>query len=453
MRCDSIRVMSTFQTIYPKSKTLADFRPFRALRYNTEKVAMDNVIAPPYDVISPEGQDKFYDRDPLNVIRLILNKELPTDHEKDNRYTRAHQFFQTWRKEQVLVQDAKPSFYLYRQTFKDPKDGNTKQRMALLGSLKLEPFDRQVVIPHEKTLSKARADRRKLLETTNTNFSPIFGLYEDPDKDMEYKFKKISMEDPLFEAKDDDGIVHALWSIDDEDEIQSIHSRLRSKKIYIADGHHRYQVALEHGLAMREKSGTPPDKELPSDFVLMALVEFNDPGLVLFPTHRMLLPFEGFEPEKMKQALEPYFEVVPMNSEKDLELPENKDPKKVVFGMFLGGKKWMIRLKSIDMAKKKMIPGKPDVWYSLDVNILAHLIFAALWDLPETKWEATLRFTQESETAWEKISSKEVVAAFILRAPRVEILRDMGEVQELMPQKSTYFYPKLASGLVFYNHS
>lgn len=445
--------MSTFQTIYPKSKTLADFRPFRALRYNTEKVTMDKVIAPPYDVISPEGQDKFYDRDPFNVIRLILNRELSTDHEKDNRYTRANQFFQTWRKEQVLAQDAKPSYYLYRQTFVDPKDGITKQRMALLGALKLESFDRQIVIPHEKTLSKARADRRKLLEMTSTNFSPIFGLYEDTDKDMDYKFKKISMEEPLFEAKDDEGVAHALWSIDNEDEIQSLHSKLRSKKIYIADGHHRYQTALEHGLAVRDKSAAAPDKELPSDFVLMALVEFNDPGLVLFPTHRMLLPFEGFEPEKMKKVLEPYFEMSPMNSEKDLDLPENKDPKKVVLGMFLGGKKWILRLKDIETAKKKMMPGKPDVWYALDVNILAHLIVSVLWELPESKWESTLRFTQESETAWKKVSSKEAAAAFILRATRVEVLRDMGEVQELMPQKSTYFYPKLASGLVFYNHS
>lgn len=436
----------------PKLKIMADFRPFEALRYNPEKVKMDETIAPPYDVISPDAQKKLYRRSPFNCVRLILNQEEPSDSEQNNRYTRARDFFEDWQRGGILKKESSPSFYFYSQTFKDPETGARKKRSALLGRLKLEAFKKKIVIPHEKTLAKPRADRRRLLEATQANFSPVFGLYDADRGRIALATEKIASERPLFRAVDDEAVSHELWAVRDPRKIEAIHEALAGRQIYIADGHHRYQTALEYARQRRAREKIPADAETPYDFVLAALVDFKDPGLALLATHRLVLPFRGFDPKKAVDALREFFEVEAFPIEKLTGELKKKSPE-TQLGLFLKSQEsFLLTLRDAPKAARSMPAGKPAVWYALDVALLGHLIFARLWNLPEEKWEETLRFTHSTDEAVGRIKKKDAAAAFLLKAPAVEILKEMGKASEVMPQKSTYFYPKLASGLVFYSH-
>ncbi len=434
-------------------KMMADFRPLKGWRYNTAKVSGSDVIAPPYDVIYPPEQELLYKRSPYNCVRLILNKIEETDTDSNNRYTRAKQFFLDWQASGHIQQENAPAFYLYRQTYQNPVNGQKLERTAVLGRLRLESFDKGIVVPHEKTLSQARADQRRLLETAEVSFSPVFGLYDDPKKEMVEAVKSVPSGKPSFEAVDDHQVKHEIWAMTDPKTISSIQGIIAKKHIYIADGHHRYQTALEYSQDARKRKNVPEGEELPSDFALIALVEFHDPGLILMPTHRLLLPYAGFEGEKGIEKLKAYFKVEEVSkAELQKRIQVRNNGRDVTLGLAIGKDKfYFLTLQDFEKARAFIGMNKPDVWYRLDVNIVAHLIFK-LWNLSESEWEKTLKFTRVESEAFDYAASGKAVAAFMLQPPRVESLREMGEVRELMPQKSTYFYPKLASGLAFYSH-
>lgn len=472
--------MMEIQSTHVAINQMADFRPFQAWRYNPKTVDLSKVIAPPYDIISASEQERLYEKSPHNCVRLILNKIEPADTETDSRYTRARDFFNTWRRQNILIQDQTPGFYLYRQTFFDRRQNEKRRRFALLGLLRLEDFDKGIVIPHEKTLSKPCEDRRKLIEATHTNFSPVFGLYEDSGEGLHAIYSKAAGASPVFcaggapafsgwppaeadpprsvagelagELVDEEGVSHALWLIQDPETIEQIREKTSRHKIYIADGHHRYQTALEYAKAKRRGEGNGPEEERPYDFVLTALVGFSDPGLLVFPTHRIVKPYPGFEALRAMNALKPFFKVEAVAYDSLDEKMNKAGREDIVFGFFLGKESFLLTLNQASAWKKKMLAGKPNVWYCLDVNILGHLIFASLWNLPEKNWESVIGFTQSAEEMRGLVENAKAAAAFVLRAPRVEVLRTMGEAHELMPQKSTYFHPKLASGILFYHH-
>lgn len=433
-------------------KIMADFRPFQAWRYHHPQVDLSKVIAPPYDVISPAEQEALYQRSEYNCVRLILNRDEPGDKDGANRYTRARDFFNDWKRRQVLIQDPKACFYLYRQTFKHPVDESHQQRFALLGRLKLEPFEKGIVIPHEKTLAKPREDRRKLLEATRTNFSPIFGLYEDEEGAVRNVIAPITDSPCLYEVPDSEGVRHAFWVVANDVTAQRIRELIGSKKVYIADGHHRYQTALEYGRDKRTRENLSGDSEAPSDFVYMALVSFTDPGLAVLPTHRIVLPFSGFDPSQALALLKPYFDVTPADSAQLPQLLERTIQDEIAFGMVLNSGSYFLCLKKDSDWKSFLPAGKPAVWCRLDLNVLAHVVLRGAWKMPEEEWETRIQYTKSAKDAVAAGKSAKNTAAFILKNPRVETLKEMGEVRELMPQKSTYFYPKLASGVVFYEH-
>lgn len=431
---------------------LADFRPFRPWRYDMQKVQAEAVLAPPYDVISEKQQDALYEKSPYNCIRLILNRILPSDTESDNRYTRARDFFNQWRKEGILTQEDKPCFYLYQQKFADLHDGSEQTRTAFLGALHIEAFENEVVIPHEKTLAKPKADRLALLEKTETNLSPIFGLFADRGGEVVGLIPELVKNKPLFSVVDGDGVTQSLWVIDHKEHLQKIQESLAAEKVYIADGHHRYTTALNYGLKKREAAGNPAGF-LGSDFVYTALVSFQDAGLALMPTHRMLVDVKGFDGAALKEKLAAYFDIK-ATAPADLQLAIDAAPRQPsVFGFVLSETEgYLLTLRETAKAREAMLPGKPEVWYNLDVNVLAYLVFKSMLGLSETDWENHLNFSHSDKETLEFVKQKKVQAAFLLKAPRVEVLSEMGEVRELMPQKSTYFYPKLASGLLFYSH-
>jgi len=431
---------------------LADFRPFRPWRYDMGKVAAEDVIAPPYDVISTVEQDALYEKSPYNCIRLILNKILESDSAQDSRYTRARDFFNSWSAEGVLIQETKPCFYLYQQKFKGLADGQEQSRSAFLGALHIEAFENEVVIPHENTLAKPRADRLALLEATETNFSPIFGLFADAGGEVVSLLPELTKAEPLFSVVDDAGITQTLWVIDQEKHITKIQQSLSTQKVYIADGHHRYTTALNYGLKKREEAGNPSE-DLGSDFVYTALVSFQDSGLALMPTHRMLYGVAGFDLPKFKKELAEYFDIVeaaPAQLQAKIDAaPESPS----VFGLVISETEgYLLTLREVEKARNAMLADKPEVWYSLDVNVLAYLVFKTLLGLSAADWENHLQFSHSDKDALAAVREGNLQAAFLLKAPRVEVLSEMGEVRELMPQKSTYFYPKLASGLLFFSH-
>ena len=428
-----------------------DFQPFKAWRYNAESVKVSSVLAPPYDVISAEKQQKLYANSPFNCIRLILNKKDPADTDQSNAYTRARDAFQDWQKKGILIQEQEPCFYVYRQTFKDPVTHLTKNRFALLGRVRLEPFEKGIIVPHEKTLSGPKVDRMRLLRTVQTNFSPVFGLYKDKGFEVRSIIQDPMNSNPLFEAEDDDKIVHTLWAIEDPDILAKLHKALQSKKVYIADGHHRYETALEYARQQREEQRSSERVLLPFYYMYMALVSFDDPGFIVLPTHRIVTKL-GMTDGEIVRRLGEYFKVEKVSLAKLKEMTASYDQEGKVFGMVLEEGCFLLTMIDKEKAKERMVQGKPGVWYDLNVNVLAHLIFAELLGLTEDRWEAVLKFEHTVDGAVAPLQKGEAQAVFLLQPPKVEMLEKMGAVNERMPQKSTYFYPKLATGLVFYSH-
>ena len=428
-----------------------DFQPFKAWRYNTERIKVSSVLAPPYDVISVEKQQKLYESSPFNSIRLILNKKDPSDTDQQNVYTRARDTFQDWQKKGALIQEKEPCFYVYRQTFKDPVSHATKNRFALLGRVRLEPFEKGIIVPHEKTLRGPKEDRMRLLRTVQTNFSPVFGLYKDKGFEVRSIIQDPMNSSALFEAEDGDKIVHTLWAIEDPDILARLHTALESKKVYIADGHHRYETALEYARQQREEQCSSEQVLFPFDYMYMALVSFDDPGFIVLPTHRIVTKL-GIPDGEVIRRLSEYFKVEKVSLAKLKDITASYDQEGKIFGMVLEEGCFLLTMIDKEKAKKRMLGGKPDVWYDLNVNVLAHLIFAELLDLTEDRWEAVLKFEHTVDGAVAPLQKGEAQAVFLLQPPKVEMLEKMGAVNERMPQKSTYFYPKLATGLVFYSH-
>lgn len=445
--------MSEFSAYACNTETMTDFRPFSAWRYDPAAVKLSEVLAPPYDIISPRDQEGLYGFSPYNCVRLILNRQEPGDDENNNRYLRARAFFREWQQKGILIRDQTPSFYLYRQDFRNPKTGEPLRRTAFLGALRLEPFEKGIVVPHERTLSAPKADRKKLLRATQTNLSPVFGLFDDSGHKVLGMVPDLIASKPLFEAETQDGIRHYLWKIQDESQIRSLHHVFSQKTVYIADGHHRYQTALDYSLEVRRQNCIPTDQTVGSDFIYMALVAFQDPGHVLLPTHRIVLRFEGFRSSEMLERLKPFFVCEPMGTDAITERLEREKGGLPAFGFLpKEGGGFFLRLRDWDKAKSFMPPGKPEISYRLDVNVLGSLVFDKLWNFPESLWEKSLRFTHSDDEALKAAGDPGTAAVFLLRPPDIQVLAEMGKVKELMPQKSTYFFPKLASGLLFYDH-
>lgn len=425
--------------------------PFRAWRYDPNRVDIASVIAPPYDVISREKQDKLYESSPYNCVRLILNRKEASDDDQHNVYTRARDFFREWQKRGVLIQDEETGFYVYRQTFKDPISGVQKSRFALLGRVRLEPFEKGIIIPHEKTLRGPREDRMKLLREVQTNFSPVFGLYKDDGYELRGLIQDPMNSRALFEAEDDVQIVHSLRVIQDGDILARLHGALKRKRVYIADGHHRYETALEYARLKRQQDRASDKLIMPYDSMYMALVSFDDPGFIVLPTHRIVSKL-GMDDRELKQRLQEYFAFESISVERLRTMTSDPDDGGRTFGLVLREGAFLMTLNDREKVKQRMPQGKPPVWYDLNVNVLGHFIFAAALGLHENAWEGVLRFEHTVEGAVAPVEKGEAQAAFLLKPPRVEMLEQMGAVNERMPQKSTYFYPKLATGLVFYSH-
>jgi uncharacterized protein (DUF1015 family) len=445
---------------------MVTIKPFRALRYDTTKPEVNDiakVVCPPYDVIAPESQQRYLEQSQYNVVRLELGKTLPQDSDNENRYTRAAKILQDWRKSRVLVYENEAAFYLYEQEFKH--FDQTLRRRDLIGVVQLAEPEEGVIIPHEEVIPHIVNDRHKLLESTKTNISPIFCLYDDPDHEVElaYGLEFAQRENlPLYQLTDEYGITHRLWKISSSKTLASLAKVISSKKLYIADGHHRYAAALSYRRQRLAEGATNDD---PANFLLMSLTSLQDAGLVVLPIHRLINGVSEEQLAMLDEALPSYFgiEEFDIEGEEDPatfmaeiiarmnESPDRENRPNYVFGMYGSNLNSFttLSLKSLDAARELMPPCS-DAWQKLDVSILQTVVLEGCLNLtPESLVEAEhISYTRDAAEAIAKVRKGEAQRAFFLASTSVHDLTAVATAHDRMPAKSSFFYPKFSTGLV-----
>ena len=407
-------------------------KPFRGVRYNLEKSLLKNVIAPPYDVISEEMRENLLSKSSFNVVKLIL----PTG---ENRYEQAAKDYKKWKDDNILQRDPEPSFYIDEQEYE--YGGKTYVRTGFVGLLKLEELGKGKVFPHEKTLSGPKEDRLNLMKACKTNFSQVFGLYMDKENKLERIFSTIKKDMASSSAVDVYGVKNTLWVVKDNELIEKIKEFMKEKSVYIADGHHRYETALAYRNYMRSEDKDSENKEKPYDYIMMMFVNFYDEGLKIFPTHRAVELDENFNELEFLNELKKYFVVTNLlKEEKDKYFQEDGD-KKIIF-------KFQNNYYGL-VVKDDVYESLHPVYRKVNTYILQEVILKNILHFAEERIlsKKGIYFVQ-SEDEIEKIAKDKKIAAFILKGIDIEVIRDISENGLVMPQKSTYFYPKLQTGLV-----
>ena len=419
--------------------------PIKGLRFSAAAGSLSAVITPPYDVIDTELQEKFYTKSPYNIIRLEYAQSRPEDNHQVNKYTRAAKTFQQWLQEGILIQEEKPAFYLYEQhfTYKQKK----YMRQGIYCGVGLSPFEEGKVVPHEETLHQPKLDRLQLLRHCEAHFSPILGLYKDQGKFVDYHAARYKKEQkPVINFQDEDGQLHKLWAITDENFIATVKTFFQEKKIYIADGHHRYETALQYYLGKKEENQSKEKY----GHTLMALINIYDEGLLAFPTHRMIKQ-SSISSQDLLKKLQKHFYIQPFsvaeNREELLTMLEKSltgaTEEKLCIGLYTPEKKFFL-LTIKDLIEKE----KPFPW--LDTVILQELVLQDIfgWDEADRKKGSYISYIRDEWEAKQQVDKGKVFYVFFLNKSSLEDIINLAEQGIRMPQKSTYFFPKLVSGLV-----
>ncbi|HUI29817.1 MAG TPA: DUF1015 domain-containing protein [Candidatus Acidoferrales bacterium] len=423
----------------------AAVKPFKAVHYNLSNLS--EVVAPPYDVIDKKRQNSLYEKDPNNIIRLDLNRET-------NPYQAAAAEMQRMLKEKILVQDSEPAIYPYFQTF-DTQSGESVTRRGFVSWIKLEPFEAGVVLPHEHTLSGPKIDRLNLMTSTKASFSQIFSLYGDGNKVAEKEYDKLRIAKPYLEA-DYDGVNNKIYRITDMGIVKTFQNVMSKMAVYIADGHHRYETALEYQKLMRAKS-RKQDGEAAYDYIMMYFTNIFDSGLVVYPTHRIIHSLSSFDSGKFLQATKNYFDLDPKSDVG--ELADSLAPAGAhSFGMILPQKKYFLMTlkRGVDVLSivKEDAPAPVK---RLDVTLLHDVVLGQTLGISKEAQEKKLNINytidkNEVDSAVQfpqaGSSTGKGQIGFLLNPTKVEQVREVADAGAVMPQKSTYFYPKLLSGML-----
>ncbi|NUQ29372.1 MAG: DUF1015 domain-containing protein [Acidobacteriaceae bacterium] len=455
---------------------MARIYPFRAFRYNPAKVKLEDVVTQPYDKITPEMQDRYYARHPLNLIRVILGKHFPGDTEEgENVYTRAADTLNAWRTDQVLVEEAEPAIYGYSQVYTVPGTTETRERRGFIALGHLYDYADQVVYRHEQTFPKHKSDRLALFKATRAYCEQIYMLYNDPG---------FSVERLLFEngpapdqaVVDDYGVLHKLWKITDPSLIRIIVGAMQDKKLIIADGHHRYETSVAYSKERAAELGLPfnpapgsetagadeaeklhvtatdlPTPAYPEAAMMMTFVNMAAPGITILPTHRVLNGLQNFSADDLLVKAAPYFDSAPLNGSNHVALKAALDATEgVAFVAVTARGSWLLTAKSEAIAPKlqEFSPRQRQ----LDVVQLHGLLFAQILGLSQEQVTklGNVKYLREASEAVELVNKGEADVAFLTKPVTLQQLRDVAFANEVMPQKSTDFYPKLLSGLAIY---
>jgi len=432
--------------------------PFRGLRYATARGReLSTLIAPPYDVISPAQRDELAARSPHNVVHLLLDKERPGDGPEENRYARASRSFQEWIAAGVLRPDPVPAVYGLEQAFTGP-DGRPCVRIGATVAMRLHAYGEGPVLPHEKTLAAPRLDRLELLKAVRANLSSIFGLFEDPRRQGYQAIQALVQGEPVAEADSDDGVHHRLFRVEGRAAIARLQAVLAEGKVFIADGHHRYEAALAYrNLFDREHPGLPDNAG--HRYLLANLCSMADPGLCIYPTHRLVFGLHGFSLAPFLEALGRFFEVETLNEDMSRaagrawaisKLAEHAG-KSTTFLLVSGEDR---RGRVLTLRDDADLAGVPlpasQTLRDLDVSALHAVVLQHLLGIsPEAlERQENVRYEMDAGAAVSRVLSGEVPLGFLVNPTPIWQVQAVAESEETMPHKSTYFFPKLASGLV-----
>lgn len=430
---------------------MADAQPFRGLRYDPDRVDLAQTIAPPYDVISPEQQGALYRRSPCNVVRIEYGEQRPGDSESDNRYTRAAADLASWKREGILVRERFPAMYAYEQDF--AWAGTTHTRRHIFAAVRLEPWGRGVIKPHEHTLSGPKADRLDLLRATATQISPVYCVYRR-------RSGALRMPPPggrLLYDVSADGQRHRLSAITDDDTLWAINAYIEACDLYIADGHHRYETALRYRDECRAASASWSGNE-PANFVLMALTDAADPGLLVLPTHRVVL---REQPDAFYAATR-WFNMEDLGDASaasadayTARLAELADTTAFVSVGLRPGRAHLLTLRDRAAVEHALPADQPSAWRRLDVSVLQHALLRDVFGIDDAALAAggAVTYTQDATEAITSVTSGAAACAFLLNATPVDQVLAVADAGGRMPQKSTYFHPKLPTGLVMHDVS
>jgi uncharacterized protein (DUF1015 family) len=431
---------------------MADIRPFRALRYNQQKVTASQVVTQPYDKINAVMQEKYYAASPFNLVRIILGRSNPDDNTRDNVYTRAADFSRKWRKDGILQQDSVPSIYPYSQIFTAPS-GKKFERRGFIALGRVEDYSAKVVFRHEQTLAKPKADRLDLLRATRVHYEQLFLLYEDSgeiDSLLGWSDR------PMIDVGDEYGVAHRVWQVSDPGVIASVQARMRNQKLVIADGHHRYETALNFRNESRVENS---NSDAPFEFVMMTFVNMKDAGLLILPTHRVVHSLATFSVDEFHRASRQFFEVEQIDPAIEgasaASLLEERGRAGTALLAVTGDRAFLLR--SPKPAGHRFLSGLSPRQQSLDVVQLHKILLEGVLKLSEEsiRNQQNLSYVREAEDALAAVRGKSAGTkaadiAFLMNPCPVQKMREVALAGEVMPQKSTDFYPKLLSGLTAY---
>jgi uncharacterized protein (DUF1015 family) len=430
---------------------MAEITPFKALRYDPDQVKLEDVLTQPYDKITPEMQSKYYEKSTHNLVRIILGKAGETDTDAFNVYTRAAEYLHDWRSGGILKQDPEPSIYAYSQTFTVPGTRDLQERRGLIALGRLHDYADGVVYRHEQTLSKPRADRLNLLRATRSHFGQIFMLYSDPASQIEGLLKSRMDEDPEISLLDEYETLHRVWRIHDPALIHAVQAKMQDKKLLIADGHHRYETALAYRNEGRAESGSDPNA--PYEFVMMTLIPMESRGLVILPTHRIVHGLLDFDRERMLEAAGEFFDIdridLRTESRSATTLLGEAGENGTAFVAVTRQGPYLMRTKqdAIQHALREL----PALQRELDVVQLHRVLLERVLGISEEaiRNQENVRYERD---AFEAISwvRQGANVAFLMNPAKIEQVRNIAFNGEVLPQKSTDFYPKLLSGLTIY---
>jgi uncharacterized protein (DUF1015 family) len=432
---------------------MADIHPFRALRYDLQRVSASQVVTQPYDKITPAMQERYYAASPYNLVRIILGRREPDD-AANNVYTLAAAYARQWRTEGILRQDSAPSIYTYSQTFTAPS-GTSFERRGFIALGRVEDYSAKVVFRHEQTLSKPKADRLDLLRTTRAHYEQLFLLYEDSG---EIASLLATRHPPAIDVADEYGVAHRVWQISDPVVIASVQEQMRDKKLVIADGHHRYETALNFRDECRSKAGraegADSNPQAPYEFVMMTFVNMNDTGLLVLPTHRVVHSLDSFSVDDFQNASRKFFEVDEVDSALDgaraTALLRERGRAGTALLAVAANRAFVLH--SPKTAAAQFLAGLSARQQALDVVQLHKCLLEGVLKLSEEsiRNQQNLSYLREASEALAQVRNGAANIAFLMNPCPVEQVRDVAFAGEVMPQKSTDFYPKLLSGLTAY---
>ncbi len=435
---------------------MAHIEPFRALRYDPTRVSIPQVVTQPYDKITPEMQDGYYAASPHNLVRVILGKEHASDHTRENRYTRAAQSFRDWRQQGIFLQDAQPSLYLYVQRFTAPGGTAEMERRGIIALGRIEDYSDGVVFRHEQTLAKPKADRLELLRATRAHFGQLFMLYSDPAGEIDGVM--VPTGSPDLETKDEYGVSHQVWKISDQTVVNRVQHKMRDKKLVIADGHHRYETALNYRNEQRAAVGNPnPSRDAapaPYDLVMMTLVNMDSPGLVILPTHRVVHGLPSFSAAAFREGACPYFSVEEVDASVDAARAKVilREAGRMGTALLAVTADRVFLLDRAKLVSPEIFSGWSLRQQALDVVQLHKCLLEGVLGISEEaiREQRNVRYIRDIDEAMAQVRSGAANVAFLMNPARMSQVRDIAFAGEVMPQKSTDFYPKLLTGLTIY---